>query len=143
MSYLIIDDYRAARQTLSELASQVNKAREILGNQKKATTDLEEFIFIRDSSIIRRLKINDILYAEAMGDYVKIYSTERLYIIHSRLKTVEERLPQSNFLRIHRSYIVAINKIDFLQDATLNINGTFLPVADPYRRILNQRMNIL
>lgn len=144
MGHLIIDDYQAARETLIELARQVHQAREILSDQKeKSRGQTEEFIFIRDGNVIRRLKVDDILYAEAMGDYVKLCTSQKLYMIHSRLKNVEERLPQTNFLRVHRSYIVALNKIDFLQDATLNIDGRFLPVADPYRKILSQRMNVL
>jgi DNA-binding LytR/AlgR family response regulator len=56
---------------------------------------------------------------------------------------VEERLPAAKFLRVHRSYIVAINKIDTIQDGAILINGKPLPVADAYRASLNKRMNIL
>lgn len=144
MNRLLIDDHHIAKATLAELAKQVNKAREILASQQEEVKwNAEEFIFIRDANVVRRLRIEDILFAEAMGDYVKIYTEEKLYAIHSKLKTVEERLPWGKFLRIHRSYIVAINKIDFLQDSSLNIGGKFLPVSDAYRRILSQRMNIL
>lgn len=144
MNQLIIDEHQMASTTLIELAIQVNKANEILASQREEVKwNTEEFIFIRDTNIIRRLKIDDILFAEAMGDYVKIYTSEKLYVIHSKLKTVEERLPWAKFLRIHRSYIVALNKIDFLQDNALNIRGEFLPVADAYKKILSRRLNIL
>jgi DNA-binding LytR/AlgR family response regulator len=56
---------------------------------------------------------------------------------------VEERLPASKFIRVHRSYIVALTKIDTLQDGALIINGKPVPVADAYRAALNKRMNIL
>ena len=141
---LNVADYLVKPVTPARFIQAVNKAKEILDSQKEAVKwNNEEFIFIRETNIVRRLKLDDILYTEAMGDYVKLYTQEKLYAIHTKLKTVEERLPSDKFLRIHRSYIVAINKIDTLQDGTLTIGSTFLPVADTYRKSLNQRMNVL
>lgn len=122
----------------------VNKAKEMIDSQQKAVNrSSDEFIFIRDTNVVRRLKLDDILFAEAMGDYVKLYTQEKLYAIHTKLKTVEQRLPACNFLRIHRSYIVALNKIDTFQDGALQIGSKFLPVTDTYRKVLNERMNVL
>ena len=103
----------------------------------------DEFVFIRDSNIVRRLKLDDILFLEAMGDYVKLHTRERYYAIHTTLKTVEQRLPSDKFLRVHRSYMVAIDKIDTIQDGVLIIGSKPVPVADAYRATLNKRMNIL
>jgi len=103
----------------------------------------DEFIFIRDSNIVRRLKLDDILFAEAMGDYVKLHTPQKFFAIHTTLKNVGEKLPASKFIRVHRSYIVAIDKIDTIQEGILVINGKAVPVADAYRASLNKRMNIL
>lgn len=144
MDHLIIDDHQVARTVLEEFIQAINKAKEVLEKQEeKIKSDSEECIFIRDTNIVRRLKVDDILYTEAMGDYVKLHTRGKLYAIHTKLKTVEDRLPADKFLRIHRSYIVALNKIDTLQDGALSIGGKFLPVADTYRKLLSQRMNIL
>ena len=78
-----------------------------------------------------------------MGDYVKFYTPQKFFAVHTTLKAVEERLPSSKFLRVHRSYMVAISKIDTIQDGSLVINGKPVPVADAYRAALNKRMNIL
>jgi DNA-binding LytR/AlgR family response regulator len=122
----------------------IDKARIILeSNEEEVKINNEEFIFIRDSNIVRKIQIDDILYAEAMGDYVKIFVGKKFYAIHTTLKATEERLPSSKFLRVHRSYIVALNKIDTIQDGALIINGKPIPVADAYRAGLNKRMNIL
>jgi DNA-binding LytR/AlgR family response regulator len=103
----------------------------------------EECVFIRDNSVIRRLKLDDIQYAEAMGDYVKFHTSKKMYTIHCTLKSVEQRLSAANFIRVHRSYIIALNKLDSLQDGGLVIGDRFIPVADNYRKLLYQRMNIL
>jgi DNA-binding LytR/AlgR family response regulator len=87
--------------------------------------------------------LDDILFAEAMGDYVKLYTPQKFFAIHTTLKMVEERLPASKFIRVHRSYIVALTKIDTIQDGALVINGKPVPVADAYRATLNKRMNII
>lgn len=78
-----------------------------------------------------------------MGDYVKLHTADKFYAVHNTLKAVEDRLPASQFLRIHRSYLVAINKIDTIENGALIVNHKWLPVADAYRAVLNKRMNVL
>jgi DNA-binding LytR/AlgR family response regulator len=122
----------------------IDKAREILESKgEEVNLKEDEFIFIRDSNIVRRLRLDNILYAEAMGDYVKLYTPEKFYAIHTTLKAVEEKLPALRFMRVHRSYLVALNKIDTIEGGALIINRKPLPVADAYRSALNKRMNIL
>ncbi len=141
---LNVADYIVKPVTPSRFLQAIDKAREILeSNTEEFNLQGDEFIFVRDSNIVRRLKMDDILFAEAMGDYVKLYTPQKFFAIHTTLKTVEERLPVSKFLRVHRSYIVAISKIDTIQDGAIIINGKAVPVADSYRPALNKRMNIL
>lgn len=141
---LNVADYIVKPVTPARFIQAIVKAREILeSNSEEVKINEEEFIFIRDSNVVKRLKLDDILYAESMGDYVKLHTVQKFFAIHTTLKAVEERLPVSKFLRIHRSYIVAINKIDTIQDGALIINNKPLPVSDAYRAALNKRMNIL
>ncbi len=141
---LNVADYILKPVTTTRFIQAIDKAREIVqSNTEEVKMDNNEFIFIRDSNIVRRLKLDDILFAEAMGDYVKLYTPQKFFAIHTTLKAVEERLPASKFIRVHRSYIIAITKIDTIQDGSLVINGNPVPVADAYRAALNKRMNIL
>ena len=141
---LNVVDYIIKPVTGLRFIQAIDKAREILNsNKEEVNVKEDEFIFIRDSNIIRRLKLDNILFAEAMGDYVKLYTQEKFYAIHTTLKAVEERLPSSRFLRVHRSYLVAIDKIDSMEGGVLIINRKPLPVADAYRSALNKRMNII
>ena len=141
---LNVADYVIKPVTTPRFIQAIDKAREILeSNKEEIKVKEDEFIFIRDSNIVRRLKLDIILYAEAMGDYVKLYTPDRFYAVHATLKAVEDRLPDSRFLRIHRSYLVAIDKIDTMDGGALIIKGKPLPVADAYRATLNKRMNIL
>ena len=110
---LNVVDYIVKPVTPARFIQSIDKAREILESKtEEVKMDDKEFVFIRDSNIVRRLKLDDILFAEAMGDYVKLHTSQKFFAIHTRLKTVEERLPATKFLRVHRSYIVALTKID-------------------------------
>jgi DNA-binding LytR/AlgR family response regulator len=141
---LNVADYLMKPVTTPRFLQAIGKAREIIESNKDEVKWYEdEFIFIRDSNIVRRLKLDNILFAEAMGDYVKLHTPDRFYAIHATLKEVEERLPASSFLRVHRSYLVAVDKIDTMDAGSLVINGKPLPVADAFRPALNKRMNIL
>ncbi|MFT3750603.1 MAG: LytTR family DNA-binding domain-containing protein [Agriterribacter sp.] len=141
---LNVADYIVKPVTPARFIQAIEKAREIIeSNRQEIKVNEDEFIFIRDSNIVRRLKIDDILFAEAMGDYVKLHTPQKFYAIHTTLKAVEERLPDSKFIRVHRSYIAALQKIDTIQDGALVINGKSVPVADAFRSALNKRMNIL
>src|ERR1700688_2281577 len=87
---LNVADYIVKPLTSSRFIQAIDKAREILeSNKEEVKIKEEEFIFIRDSNIVRRLKLDKILYAEAMGDYVKLYTPEKFYAIHTTLKSVE------------------------------------------------------
>jgi DNA-binding LytR/AlgR family response regulator len=140
---LNIADYLLKPFTPARFLQAIGKAQAIFDSKKESVQyDKDEFLFVRDANITRRLKLDDIFYAEAMGDYVKFYTKEKMFAIHGTMKAAEERLLKDNFIRVHRSYIVAIGKIDTLQDGGIIIDGKFIPVADAYRKALNTRMNV-
>jgi len=141
---LNVVDYIVKPVTTTRFLQAIDKAREVLEAKKEQVkVETDEFIFIRDSNVIRRIKMDDILFAEAMGDYVKLHLSQKFFAIHATLKTVEERLHASRFIRVHRSYVVAIHKIDGIRDGVLVIDGRSVPVADAYRAVLNKRLNVL
>ena len=141
---LNVADYITKPVTTIRFLQAIDKAREIFKSKKQEIkTEDDSFLFIRDSNIVRRLKIDEILYAEAMGDYVKLYTSDKFYSVHSSLKEVEIKLPHSKFLRVHRSFIIQVGKIDTIEGGTLIINRKMVPVADTYRSALNQRLKIL
>ncbi|WP_426330164.1 LytR/AlgR family response regulator transcription factor [Pedobacter sp. R-06] len=122
----------------------IEKAKEFLENKKKVINALEDdFIFIRDANVIKRLKVDEILYLEAMGDQVKIHVINRVYAVNSSLKSVEQKLSKQVFLRTHRSFIINISKIDTMEGGMLVINRNKIPVSDAYRALVNKRMHIL
>jgi DNA-binding LytR/AlgR family response regulator len=141
---LNVADYILKPVTVARFLQAIDKAKEIYNsNKQQVSVGEKEFVFIRDSGILKKILIEDIMYLEAMGDYVKVHTAQRFHAIHTSLRILEEKLPAQKFLRTHRSFIVALNKIDKIEEGVIIINSKSIPVADAYRSTLNKRLNIL
>jgi DNA-binding LytR/AlgR family response regulator len=137
-------DYLIKPVSQGRLLQAVDKAQEAIDSDKEELKIEEQgFVFVKDNGMLKRISIEDILFLEAMGDYVKVHTPQKFHVVHATLKSIEEKLPVSKFLRVHRSYIVAINKIDFIQEGTITIGKTTIPVADTHKANLNKRLNLL
>ena len=141
---LNVVDFIAKPVTPDRFLMAINKAKEIynLSNLFIGKNN-DDFVFIRDSGLIRRIRLDDINHLEAQGDYVKIFMGDKTYSVHSSLKSIEDKLPVKNFIRVHRSFIINIAKIDTIEGNTLIIHKQFVPVSDAYKSVLNKRMHIL
>lgn len=137
---LRVADYIVKPITPARFLQAIDRVKELRAAREEADPDV---LFFRDAGTIRRLNMGDILYAEAMGDYVRLYTTQKTYTVHTTLKAMEERLPASRFLRVHRSYVVAVDRIDTIRDGTLIFSVGAVPIADAYRAALNKRLDVL
>lgn len=141
---LNVVDFIAKPITPDRFLKAINKAKEIYNsNNLFLANRQDDFVFIRDAGVIRRLKLEEINYLEAQGDHVKIYQNEKSYAIYSTLKSIEEKLPVKTFIRVHRSFIVNISRIDTIEGNTLIMHKNFVPISDAYKAVLNKRMQIL
>ena len=95
---------------------------------------------VRADGKIYPLEHSSICYMEAMGDYVRIHTDSGSITTYETLKNMEGSLPEEIFLRVHRSYIVALGKISFLEGNRLRVNDTDIPVGKSYREKLIMRM---
>lgn len=141
---LNVVDYLLKPVTLPRLLQAIEKAREVIqrDNTEVNTID-EDYIFIRDNGTLKKIRLEEILWIEAMGDYIKIYTPGKWHIVHTTLKAVEEKIGSGKLMRIHRSYIVALDKIDTIEDGVLNIMNTPIPVAESYRGQLIKKLKLL
>src|ERR1700761_2000543 len=107
-----------------------------------AQTDTE-FLFIKAEDKLIKLKKDDILFLESMRDYVKFVTPGKNYITYSTLKNMEEKLVGPNFLKVHRSYIVNITKIDDIRGNTIYLLGNQIPIGKGHKDEVTARLNIL
>ncbi len=100
-------------------------------------------VFVKADSKIIKLKLSDIIYIEALSDYVIINTATRKYIIHSTMKGLEKKLPDSDFIRVHRSYIVNFAKIDQIEDLNVIVPGKTIPIGASYKNTFMKKLNLL
>ncbi len=133
-------DYLKKPFSFARFQEALNKVTEA-GNEKKPET-IEEDIFIKSDGKFTRLNYDDILYIESQGDYVKYCTKDKKYITHSTLKAVEEKIDGQNFMKVHRSFIVNLRKINDIQDYTLLIGGAVIPISKVLKNLVMGRINI-
>jgi DNA-binding LytR/AlgR family response regulator len=92
-----------------------------------------EFIFIRSDSKFLRISFSDIMYIEGMKDYLKIHTLEHVIITHQTMVEMENILPSGQFIRIHKSYIVAIKHIKAVFGNSVDMDKTLLPIGLNYK----------
>jgi DNA-binding LytR/AlgR family response regulator len=104
---------------------------------------LDDRIFVRHNGRMVKLLLEDILYIEAERNYCNIVTSNGHYLVVCTLKTIEQELPDAHFLRVHRSYMVNISKLDVLADRHLEIKRKVIPVSKSYRELLLGRLHLI
>lgn len=105
-----------------------------------ASLQQEPHIFIKANKKLLKINLNDILYIESLKDYIKVTTTLGDYVVHKSLTAITEELPQSNFIRIHRSYTISINKIIALEGNTVEISNRNIPIGRNYTKQVKERI---
>ena len=94
---------------------------------------LSDFIFVKTEHKIQKVYLNDILFIEGLKDYISIFVPAERIITLQNMKKMEDALPTKYFIRVHKSYIVSINKIDSIERSRIFIGDKIIPVGDTYR----------
>jgi two-component system LytT family response regulator len=92
-----------------------------------------DFIFVKTEHKIQKVYLHEILYIEGLKDYVSIFTPDERIITLQSMKKIEEALPEKHFIRVHKSYIVALNQIDSIERSRIFIGDKVIPVGDTYR----------
>lgn len=93
----------------------------------------QDFIFIRSDRKMLKVDFENILYIESLGDYLKIHLHNEILTTRETITAIEAKLPQRFFMRIHRSYIIAISQIDSFTNEHININNHAIPISRSYK----------
>lgn len=117
----------------------VNKAREKFNSHAQPVLPVR--LTVKAGKRIYQLTLGDILFVETCGDYVTVYCTDKKLVIHGTLKSWEEKLKGSSFLKVHRTAIVNLSKIDHLEGNLLRIGEHKLPVSEAFREQLLEQMS--
>jgi DNA-binding LytR/AlgR family response regulator len=135
---LDIVDYLLKPFGYEEFLTAVNKAQSLINLEHKAASGVEansEFLFLKSDYKIRRINFDDILYVEGLKDYVKVFTRNepKPILSLSSLKLLESKLPSGKFMRVHRSFIVNLEKIDTIDRSRIVFGKEYIPVSDQYK----------
>lgn len=138
-------DYLVKPVSFARFMTAVQRAKELFDLQKREIPSVggNDFLFVRANNALTRVPFDQILYVQAMDDYVVIFTKAQKYMVHTTLKGISEKLPEATFCRVHRSYIVALDKIDSIADNMIAIAKQVIPLSESYKPALLSRLNLL
>lgn len=142
---LQVVDYIVKPVELPRLIKAVQRAKERMeqvsgGNEEASFSD---HLFLRINNQLQRIDFDEILFVQALGDYVVFQTEKKKYPVHLTMKAVEERLPEERFMRVHRSYLIALDKIVNIEQNSLQIGNHLVPVSEKIKGELMHRLNVL
>lgn len=137
---LDVVDYLMKPFGMERFMKAIQKARELLTTAAPALLSKnsgepqeEQYIFVKSSKKTYRISLSDILYIEALGDYVKIYTTDRMIISYHSMKNLENLLSPKQFPRIHKSFIVSLSKIELIEGNQVKLRDRYIPIGANFK----------
>lgn len=131
---LDVVDYLLKPVSFERFFKAANKAHEKF-NARVPVTPAADYLFVNSEYNLIRIDFNDIAYVEGLRDYVKIFllSAQRPVITRLSMKSLEEKLPQNMFIRVHKSFIVALNKITSIRKGRISILKAQIPISEHFK----------
>jgi DNA-binding LytR/AlgR family response regulator len=131
-------DYLLKPFSYQEFLTAVQKAKKLIDLERAALPTIEvsnQFLFVKSEYKIRRINFDDILYVEGLKDYIKVYLvTEPKPILSlNSMKLMAQKLPDDRFMRVHRSFIVNLNRISMIERGRIVFGKIYIPVSDNYK----------
>lgn len=133
------EEFLVAASKAHAYAELLNKPAPVAAAEPAQETH-NEYLFLKVAHQLQRIALNDILYIQGLKDYVKVYlkSSSKPVLSLSSLKALEEKLPASRFMRIHRSFIISLDQINAVSRNTVQIDDKNIPVSEQYKEAFNQ-----
>lgn len=131
-----IDSYARFLQAAQRASDNINL-------KEKESISGEGSIFMKIDSLLTKVNFKDINFIEAYGDYIKVHTDSAVHTVYSKLKAMQDHLPYKDFIRVHRSYIVRMDKIDNIDQKSLEINKQVVPVSLSYKGKLLESIKTL
>lgn len=109
-------------------------------NIKVETTKGDSHIFIKVDKKMMKINIEEILFIEGMKEYIKVVTPDKTYITHKSLTSLSEELPGDRFLRIHKSYVIALNKVKSIEGNRIQIQSYTIPIGRNYSKDVKNKI---
>jgi DNA-binding LytR/AlgR family response regulator len=133
-------DYLVKPFSFERFLKAVNKVLEKLERKTTEKSKAPASIFIKADKKVYKINLDDILYLEALDDYVKLVTVQQSYLVNDTLKSLQEELPATLFMRVHKSYIISKNNIVFFEGNYVRIGEKDIPIGASYREEFYNRL---
>ena len=141
---LDVSDYLLKPISFERFVKSVEKVYSSLKKENKLEVELNEsqmradkksnFIFVKSDYKLQKVRFKDILYIEGMKDYLRIVTSEKRLMVLQNFKRMEEILPENKFVRVHKSYIISVEKIDSIGKKSMKVGDMIVPIGESYKK---------
>ncbi len=136
---LQITDYLLKPFAFNRFLQAVNKAQENIANRNSDAQP--EFIFVKTENRLEKIMLNEIVYIEGMRDYLRIHTVNKKLMTLQNFSEFEKLIPSSLVCRVHKSYMVALNKIESIERSRIKIADQMIPISETYKELFFQLIN--
>ncbi|MES2762348.1 MAG: LytTR family DNA-binding domain-containing protein [Bacteroidota bacterium] len=135
---LNVTDYLMKPYTFDRFLQAVTRAQD---NLSKTTGNQKDFIFIKTEYRLEKIALNDILYIEGMRDYRRIHTIQKKIMTLQTFKDLEQEIPANIISRVHKSFMVAVNKIESIERDRIKIKDLMIPISETYKKAFFELIN--
>ena len=140
----LVVDYITKPVDLARFLKAVDRARDTINStEKEEFTISKDFMFIKTDGRLVRIDFEKLYYLETVGDYVRFKTDKDSYLIHSSMKKLEKKFQHNNFVKVHRSYIVNVSKIDNIEENSILVGGKLIPISRTHKTEVLNKLNPL
>ena len=135
-------DYLMKPVTFERWLAAINKAAAALGSKTAGGPDEDAAVFIKSGPQTYQVKLKDILYLEKEGNYINVHLNDQTILIRESMGDIFDLVPATDFIRVHKSFVVAIRHIEMIEVHQVTVNKKKIPVGSSYRDSLRERLGI-
>jgi DNA-binding LytR/AlgR family response regulator len=135
-------DYLVKPISFERFIRTINKAQKKIESYTSKGMNLQDFIMVKSNKKLYKVPLFEIKYIQSMGDFVKIITNEKTYISSDTLKNIATQLPEKQFIRIHKSYIISLEAFKYIEGNQVKIGDEYLPIGITYKEDLLKSLDI-
>jgi len=138
-------DHRVLHYLLKPLEySKFLKAIERVFRASESEKKSLDYVFVKENGLLTKVSYKDILYFEALGDYVKVHSKDKAHVVNSTMKSIEDKLRENpSFIRVHRSFHINLNYLESFDSEIAIVSNKTIPIGSKYRSDLQNRLMVI
>ncbi|MBP7166481.1 MAG: response regulator transcription factor [Bacteroidia bacterium] len=137
-----VTDYLVKPIALPRFMQAMAKAKDLYEKNNIHHVD-ETSVFIKKGSSLMKLAIDDILWVESLGDYVTLNTRKEKIVVHSTMQAIEDKLGSKKFIRVHRSFLIQVDKITDIEDDVISYFDQLIPIGKTYKKEVYSRLKIV